>query len=43
MPTPPELADIRGEIGIGKVLHYPDAKEPRRTNRDIAIGTEIEV
>jgi len=43
MPAPPKLADIRGQIGPGKVFHHLQAKETGGSDGDVAIAGKIKV
>lgn len=43
MPAPPKLADIRGQIGPGKVFHHLQAKETGGSDGDVAIAREVKI
>ena len=43
MPPPPKLRYIAGEIGEGKILHQPEIKKPRCTDRNIRIPRKIAI
>ena len=43
MPTPPELGNAPGEIGVGKIPHELDPEQSRGSDRDVRVAGEVAI